>query len=107
LKCQLRESGYDVDKAFRIEVRNSFVWRVFERSNKDCAEYILMMANIKESDSTITVTLDIPGGKRRLGESALKAAVREMYEETFVQIRRGDLELIFGTETDKVYKVTV
>jgi hypothetical protein len=108
LKHQLREGGYVVDKkTFRIEVRSRYVWMVFEQAKRHCDNHILMMANIKESDSTITLTLDIPGGKRRLGESGLKAAVREMYEETFVKIRRGDLDLIFDNETDMVYKATV
>jgi hypothetical protein len=89
------------------ECNKLVVRRVFDISNKEYAGYILMMVNIKESDSTITVTLDIPGGKRRLGESTLKGAVRKMYEETFVPIRKEDLELIYGTETDKIYRVVV
>jgi hypothetical protein len=107
LKCQLRKSGYDMEKALNIEVRNNFVWTVFDNPKQKCADHILMMANIEESDSTITATLEIPGGKRRLGELTVKGAVRETYEETFVKIKDEDLELIYGTETDLIYRVVV
>ena len=63
----------------------------------------MMMLIIDESYAFV----DIPGGKRRLGESSKKGALQETYKETCLHFNENDLEIAFNWKTYIIYKLDI
>jgi 8-oxo-dGTP pyrophosphatase MutT (NUDIX family) len=53
---------------------------------------VLVMVKISNAHGVKRIILDIPGGKRELGESSVECALREVYEEAHIRLDRQLLE---------------
>lgn len=51
--------------------------------------------------------LNFPGGNLEEGEAALDAALREMWEETGVQLPKADVEFVWAIEVANTYSLNV
>jgi hypothetical protein len=84
LKEQLNVQGMDVQGLERIVLGHHLksLLMTFKNQKEDC--FLLAIAYRDESNEngSTTIQLDLPGGKRHLGESSFDCAIRETMEET-------------------------
>jgi len=70
------------------------------KSSSNNVKYIIVMGYI---DSSTAMELDLPGGKRHLGETTLQGVIREVEEECSLQIDYdwlvGNVSKIYGGST--------
>jgi len=53
---------------------------------KDCSYLLAIVFRDENKDGSISFEIDLPGGKRHLGETSFQCAIRETYEETSLLI---------------------
>ncbi len=99
-----KKRGLEFPATFEVQYRSDFIEDILEEYLMDKPTmYVMMMLNIDDNHAY----LDIPGGKRRLGESSKKGAIWETYEETCLRFNENDLEIAFDYNTDIIYKVNI
>jgi len=94
---QLKTGGVDLppsadDASCTIQLGHhlsSLLWLEGKLKSKKRSQYIMVLGYV---DGPTELMLDLPGGKRHLGESTLESLVREVKEETSLELDKQWLE---------------
>jgi hypothetical protein len=103
---QFKKRTLDFPDTFEVQYRSNHTKDILEKYLMDKPKMYVMMMMTLNIDENCAV-LDIPGGKRKLGETSKKAAIRETYEETCLRFNENDLEIAINRKTDVIYKVNI
>jgi hypothetical protein len=92
LVAELKDQGIiDCDQYYRYDLGHHVeaLLRIsaYQKNQSDSLEYwfIMIQASSSKQESS-RKTIDLPGGKRHLGEASLAGAIRETYEETSLSV---------------------
>ncbi|KAL7507806.1 hypothetical protein ACHAXN_008150 [Cyclotella atomus] len=88
------DSNTATSQVAKIEIGHhltSFLQLLTERTSKETNQFQYIMV-IGYQDDILKWTLDLPGGKRHLGENTLEGAIREVEEECSLQLDSQWLE---------------
>uniref|UniRef100_A0A7S3NK91 Nudix hydrolase domain-containing protein n=1 Tax=Aureoumbra lagunensis TaxID=44058 RepID=A0A7S3NK91_9STRA len=102
-QCKNTENPQLSPQSLRIELKHHVLEaaQIFKQSQNAC---VLVLTYV---DSRGIVSIDLPGGKRHLAETAWEAAARELHDETGLILDRVHEDAFHGTSANLVTKESI